>query len=143
LKTDGLHLEVVLRRPTNAPESPTARLHYATPALVDTGASQCCIDLSIAKKLDLVRSDQTELAGVGGVVDANVYQCVVEIPRLNFRGELELFAPLDHPVPSMMLIGRSFLQAYTIMYVGPERCFYFYHAGGNSNPPYEDDDFAS
>lgn len=96
-----------------------------TTALIDTGASQSCIDKSFVERLHLVRSGEDKLVGVGGEVDANVYHVIVDVPSLGHRQPMALFSPLDDPIPSMVLLGRDFLADYVLVYEGPEECFSF------------------
>ena len=53
------------------------------PALVDTGASNSCIDAALAARLGLPIVNQETLSGVGGTMAANVYWAQIRIPELN------------------------------------------------------------
>ena len=53
-------------------------------ALVDTGASESCIDISFAQKLELPVVDKMTISGVGGAKPHDVYMAQIHIPDLKF-----------------------------------------------------------
>ncbi len=89
-------------------------------ALVDTGASQCCIDNSLAVELGLPLVDKKEISGVGGRHMANVYLAQIHVPSLDFTiygtfYGVDLFAGGQiHKA----LMGRTFLTNFTMIYEG-------------------------
>lgn len=89
-------------------------------ALVDTGATECCIDSLLAAQLNLPIIDRRTIAGIHGKHDANVYLAQVRVPFLNhviYGG----FAGVDLVAggqPHVALIGRTFLQSFTMIYEG-------------------------
>ena len=90
------------------------------PALVDTGATDSCIDASVATTLNLPIVDRRLIAGVGGPVQVNVHAAQLYIPDLNwviygqFCGVHLSTGGLVH----LALIGRSFLRSYKLVYDG-------------------------
>ena len=81
-------------------------------ALVDTGASESCIDNKLAEELGLPVIDKMDMSGVSGMKKHNVYLASVHIPELEFA-QYGRFAGVDlrdggqiHQV----LLGRTFLQ---------------------------------
>ena len=53
-------------------------------ALVDTGASESCIDNKLAEELGLPVIDKMDMSGVSGMKKHNVYLASVHIPELEF-----------------------------------------------------------
>jgi hypothetical protein len=92
------------------------------------------------ERLHLVRSGEDQLIGVGGIVDANVYHVVVDVPALGFRQGMALFSPLEHSVPSMVLLGRDFLSDFVFVYEGAEQCFSFFRTGQSFDDHFNGDD---
>jgi len=92
-------------------------------ALVDTGATQSCIDIAFAKKLELPAIDRVPIAGVSGVELHDVYMAQIHIPDLNFTqhgrfagvdlGDLDTGEQFHHA-----LLGRTFLQNAIMIYDG-------------------------
>ena len=90
------------------------------PALVDTGASLSCVDATLAERLQLPLVDRRPVTGVHGPQETNFYAAQFYSPDLDsvVRG---LFAGL--PLRSSghlhyALIGRSFLEHFTMVYEG-------------------------
>src|SRR5713226_7463872 len=51
-------------------------------ALVDTGASESCIDSLLAAQLNLPIVDRREISGVGGKHEVNMYLAQIHVPSL-------------------------------------------------------------
>jgi predicted aspartyl protease len=89
-------------------------------ALVDTGASVSCIDSLLASRLNLPIVDRQRLSGAHGAAEVNLHLAQIYVPSLNFT-IYGMFAGV-HLVaggqPHAALIGRSFLQHYTMVYEG-------------------------
>lgn len=89
-------------------------------ALVDSGASESCIDTVAATALKLPIVDRRPIAGVGGQHVANIYLAQIHIPTLAytifgaFAGVNLVAGGQSH----MALIGRSFLRHFTMVYEG-------------------------
>jgi hypothetical protein len=90
------------------------------PALVDTGASQSCIDDALAVQLNLPIVDRQKIAGVGGNHEVNMYLAQVHVPPLNFviNGSFAGVNLIGGGQQHHALIGRTFLQSFTMIYEG-------------------------
>lgn len=90
-------------------------------ALVDTGATESCIDSLLAGQLNLPIVDKRTVSGIHGSHIANVHLAQIHVPSLNFT-VYGPFAAVDLAAGGQMhkaLIGRTFLQAFTLLYEGP------------------------
>jgi hypothetical protein len=90
------------------------------PALVDTGASESCIDNLLATALKLPIVDRRFISGSAGSHQVNVYLAQVHIPSLAFT-IYGRFAGVDLVAGGQAhgaLIGRLFLSAFTMIYEG-------------------------
>lgn len=89
-------------------------------ALVDTGATVSCIDNLLAAQLALPVVDKGMVAGSAGGHQVNMHLGQVYIPTLNwviyglFAGVHLAAGGQSHKV----LIGRTFLSAFTMIYEG-------------------------
>jgi hypothetical protein len=90
-------------------------------ALIDTGASDNCIDSGVATRAKLPIMDQRVVSGIGGATKVNMYMGRVYIPSLktllfqSFAGvELESGGQWHQAI-----LGRSFLRPFTLKYYGP------------------------
>ena len=90
------------------------------PALVDTGASESCIDSELAEALNLPRFDRHEIFGAGGIVEINVYVAQIYIPALRFTivGPFDGVRIASGTQPHYALIGRTFLMHFNMAYEG-------------------------
>ena len=89
------------------------------PALIDTGADECCIDVELAKDLKLPRvADRRMLGGVGGVGQFDFYLAQIIVPELQLTlyGQ---FAGVHIRSPYRALIGRTLLANIVLEYSGP------------------------
>ena len=90
-------------------------------ALVDTGAGESCIDNLLAANLNLPIVDRRPVSGIHGPGMANMYLAQIHIPALGvtiygaFAGADLLAGGQLHSA----LIGRTFLQRFTMIYEGP------------------------
>src|SRR5262245_34519160 len=90
------------------------------PALIDTGATESCIDSGLAMRLNLPIIDRRSVSGVHGAGAVNVHLAHVHIPSLVFT----LYGPfcaVDLVAGGQAhhaLIGRTFLQGFTMIYEG-------------------------
>ncbi len=89
-------------------------------ALVDTGATESCIDSTLAQTLQLPVVDQQRVAGVQGSFSVDIHLAQIHVPDLawtvygRFAG-VHLFLGGQ---PYRALLGRTFLQHYTMIYDG-------------------------
>lgn len=97
-------------------EVPTTRF----PALVDTGALQSCIDSELADALKLPVVDQQYVAGVHGKGELSMRLAQIHVPDVNFTiyGEFAGVHLRAGGQPHFALIGRTFLQHFTMTYDG-------------------------
>ncbi len=89
-------------------------------ALVDTGATESCIDDLLAAKLKLPVVNRREISGVHGKREVNVYLAQVHVPSLAFT-IYGAFAGVDLKAGGQVheaLIGRTFLSSFTMVYEG-------------------------
>jgi predicted aspartyl protease len=89
-------------------------------ALVDTGATESCIDALLASQLNLPIVDRRPIAGVGGQHTVNMHMAQLFVPILNHR-IYGMFAGVDLAAGGQIhraLIGRTFLQNVTMVYEG-------------------------
>lgn len=93
--------------------------------LIDTEASDVCIDYRMAEELGLKRVDQRMVGIVGASVQATVYMGVVEIPELSFSEVMPLYALKVSRPTHDVLLGRSFLQNFIVTFDGPTGLFHF------------------
>lgn len=90
-------------------------------ALVDTGATESCIDSQLATSLNLPIIDRRPISGVGGKHEVNMHLAQVTVEPLKhvIYGP---FAAVDLAAGGQqhgVLIGRTFLQHMTMVYEGP------------------------
>ncbi len=90
------------------------------PGLVDTGASLSCIDSDLAVLLDLPVVDRKPVAGVHGAQEVNMHLAQIYIPTLQHvvYGEFAGVHLKAGGQQHLALIGRHFLQAFTMTYDG-------------------------
>ncbi len=89
-------------------------------ALVDTGATQCCIDNLVAQKLNLPIVDKQKIAGVGGKHEVNMYLAQVHVPDLDLT-MWGSFVGVDLAAGGQIhnaLLGRTFLRGLSMIYDG-------------------------
>jgi predicted aspartyl protease len=89
-------------------------------ALVDTGAGESCIDNMLAGQLNLPIVDKRSISGVSGRQMVNMHLAQIHVPSLQFviHGA---FAGVDLAAGGQIhkvLIGRTFLQNFTMVYEG-------------------------
>jgi hypothetical protein len=89
-------------------------------ALVDTGATECCIDSLLAAQLSLPLVNRRQVSGVHGSHIANVYLAQVHVPslRITMNGA---FSGVDLKAGGQVhsaLIGRTFLRHFKMIYEG-------------------------
>ena len=88
--------------------------------LVDTGASESCIDNLLAAQLNLPIVDRRMIAGSAGSHQVNVYLAQVHVPLLRYT-IWGAFAGVDLKAGGQVhsaLIGRTFLRGFTMTYEG-------------------------
>lgn len=96
-----------------------------TRGLIDTGASDVCIDYRIAQQLGLRQIDQQDVGIVGATVPAAIYSGVLAVPDLSFSDRLPLYALKVRRPTHEVLLGRSFLRSFIVTFNGPLGTFHF------------------
>ena len=89
-------------------------------ALVDTGATESCIDNLLAAQLNLPIVDRRRISGVGGSHEVNMYMAQVRVPALEIT-IVGAFAGVDLKAGGQVhgaLIGRTFLASFKLTYNG-------------------------
>ena len=90
------------------------------PALVDTGASESCIDSALAAKLNLPIVNRRDIAGSQGISTVNMHLAQIYVPSLRWTISGQ-FAGVHLTAGGQIhsaLIGRNFLQNFTMIYEG-------------------------
>ena len=104
------------------------------PALVDTGASNSCIDSTLAKELGLPIVDEDTVGGVGGALRVDVYWAQLYVPTLEmgFSGPVAGVHLNEGQQRHAVLIGRDFLEHFTMVYEGNTGSVRISDGGGES-----------
>jgi predicted aspartyl protease len=89
-------------------------------ALIDTGATESCIDEDLAIQLGLPQVDKGNCSGVGGLHELNIYLGHIKIPSLAFvqYGRFLGVKLKTGGQPQSALLGRSILQSMILVYDG-------------------------
>jgi predicted aspartyl protease len=94
--------------------------------IIDTGASDICIDKPIPVRLGLTAINlKTMIVADGSEVEATVFAGELCIPELDFRDWVELHGMAMKSETTRVLLGRSFLAPYHVTYSGPDERFHF------------------
>ena len=89
-------------------------------ALVDTGATESCIDIALAQKLQLPIVDKINISGSDGAKIHNGYMAQIRVPILEFT-QYGKFAGVNLTGGGQQhqaLLGRTFLQNTIMIYDG-------------------------
>ena len=89
-------------------------------ALVDTGATASCIDSGLAMGLNLPIIDRQKVGGIGGEHEVNMHLAHIVVPGLGkcISGAFAGVNLIAGGQPHVALIGRTFLQHFTLVYEG-------------------------
>jgi predicted aspartyl protease len=89
-------------------------------ALVDTGATESCIDSVLATQLNLPVVDKRMMSGAHGSQEVNVHIAQVRVPSLGhvIWGQFAAVHLAAGGQPHKALLGRTFLNAFTFTYDG-------------------------
>jgi predicted aspartyl protease len=106
------------------PPNPTNPMEHASSvpaiALIDTGATESCIDEQLAISLGLPLIDKIFLGGVAGSAEHNVYLAVITVPGTSLL-QYGRFAGVHLAAGSQLhrvLLGRTFLKTSIFIYDG-------------------------
>ena len=119
------HFMPVVVRPLPSEGSTPSGLMAACNGLVDTGASDICIDVRLADALGLPVIDQAEVGVVGGRVPASIRVGRLEVPDVGFSHAVRLFALRMRRATHDVILGRAFLQRYIVTFDGPRGTMLF------------------
>ncbi len=140
LAIDGPVIDIVVRCEPGAERSEEGYpSEHRTGALIDTGASEVCIDYRIAHALDLREVDQRMIVTPGGNILVKVFLGLLEVPSLGFSRLMPLYAPKVERLNYAALLGRSFLKDFYVTFEGPTGRFVFVHKDDAFPPPPEDE----
>jgi len=119
LVAHGPTAQVVVGAMTPVPGEQELRVETVY-ALIDSGATESCIDCELAKRLGLPIVDVRTISGVSGAQQHDVYAASVSIPGLEFSqyGQftgVELEKGGQH---HRALLGRTFLSNIIMIYDG-------------------------
>lgn len=89
-------------------------------ALVDTGATESCIDVTVADRLQLPKINRRKIGGVGGAHEVDFFLAHVHIPhvQLTLHGAFAGVQLVAGGQSHFALLGRTFLQRFTMTYEG-------------------------
>jgi predicted aspartyl protease len=89
-------------------------------ALIDTGASESCIDEDLAKELQLPLIDQAKGSGISGSEEFNIYLGYIRIAALGFLqyGRFMGVKLRAGNQPHQALLGRSLFKDMLLVYDG-------------------------
>lgn len=139
LRIEGPLVDIIIHREPGAePEEGVPHL-YETRALIDTGASDCCVDYRIVHSLKLRQTNQTRMRVVGTSVLVTVHLGVLEIPAIGFRGIVEFYSSSVTRPKYNALIGRQWLSDYGFHFDGPNGAFHIDTPTPDPTRPHEHD----
>ena len=89
-------------------------------ALVDTGASRSCIDVSVAQELGLPVINQEQVVGVHGIAAVDIYLATLGIRDLGLHrfGRFAGARLIEAGLPYAAMVGRDFLADLDLHYCG-------------------------
>ncbi len=121
VKVFGHNLEVLVKPllPVGAPKDSERNVVLAN-GLVDTGATDVCIDYRLADILGLPEIDVKDVGIPGSSVKASVRMGVLDVPALSFSEPMPLYAFKMRHSTHEIILGRSFLCKYIVTFHGPQ-----------------------
>lgn len=122
---EGIVIDVIIHREPNAAKEAGVPDFFESGAMIDTGASDTCVDYRIAHALKLRQIDQRTIGTVGGPIEVAVFLGVLDIPQLQYKRLTRFFAPKIERINYSVLIGRSVLSEYIFTYDGPANVCHF------------------
>ena len=90
------------------------------PALVDTGATESCVDARLARELNMPLVGRRTVSGIGGDTQVDYFLGQIYVAGLGqtIYGHLAGVHLRNGGQPCYALIGRTFLQNLTLHYEG-------------------------
>jgi predicted aspartyl protease len=106
--------------PNAVPLQPPQLPSDVFPALIDTGASECCIDSGLAMRLNLPIIDRRSVSGVHGAGFVNVHLAHIHVAALGYTmyGPFCAVELVAGGQAHQALLGRTFLNNVTMTYEG-------------------------
>jgi hypothetical protein len=101
----------------NAPAPPAGQVKNVN-ALIDTGASDSCIDNALAKSLSLKVIDCRPFGGVAGKADHDIYLGQIIVDNLRMQKNGRLVGVEMGGTHTQMIVGRDFLDNLIMIYDG-------------------------
>jgi len=119
LENVGPTIQVTITYAPDGKEIPDNKIKVVD-ALVDTGATQTCIDNQLAIDLELPVVDVQQIGGAGGISEHNVYMAHVVIPNLDITqyGKFTGVNLSEGEQRHQCLLGRTFLRNTIMIYDG-------------------------
>ena len=139
----GHLLEVGIQRVGPPRSEASYETEIVSKGLIDTGASDVCIDYRLAERLGLKVIDQTMVGVVGYTTPAKIYLGRLVIPQLGFDRKMRLYALKVRHATHEILLGRSFLQNYVVTFDGPAGMYTFSRPQDFQTHSTIEDDFAT
>lgn len=95
-------------------------LSKVVPFLIDTGATQSCIDSQLAKELMLPVIDRIPMCGISGQHECDVVLCHIQVPSVthSMSGRFACVELANGGQPHSALLGRDFLKDVVMIYDG-------------------------
>ncbi len=99
---------------------PPSLLPQRIPALIDTGANQSAIDADFATSLGLPLAESGVVSGIQGPEEVRYFSSQIYVPDLDVLlfGQFAGARLLAGGQPHVVLLGRTFLQNFTMTYEG-------------------------
>jgi hypothetical protein len=105
---------------STAPVPPPTPAITGQHALVDSGASECCIDSLLAVQLNLPVVDRRPVSGIHGSEEVNIHMAQIHVPSLSHT-VYGRFAGVHLAAGGQVhraILGRTFLQHFKMVYDG-------------------------
>jgi hypothetical protein len=134
LVAQGPIIDLIIRREDGAQAIEAVPNFFESRAMIDTGASDVCIDYRIAHALNLRQIDSQTIGTVGGPVHAAVYLAIVHVPVLHYREPMRVYAPKLDRAGYGVLLGRTFLSEFLMTYDGEDGVCHFARKHASSLP---------
>jgi len=106
--------------PASAANFPAVPPMQNVVALIDTGATESCIDENLAQQLQLPLVDTVSVSGIAGSTTLHVYLAHILLPGLAFTqyGRFAGVLLAAGEQPHQVLLGRSLLKDMILIYDG-------------------------
>ena len=101
-------------------DTPTSFAEHQYLALIDTGATESCVDTTLAKALELPIVDSRAIVGIHGPQLTVSHRAQIHIPsvEVTYDGRFAGIPLRSSGTPFFALLGRDFLSMLTMEYNG-------------------------